>query len=256
MNQVASGFITSQLNIATLGLLAASDGAINWHTLFFFIFALTACGFALAVLVSSHIVRMAFFLIVSLSAASGVMFTSGAHFVGTMQLLIYVGGTVVLLIFGVMLTAQEAFITLKTKAGDWVLGILVGGTLLALLVQVAFLDPTWHSTDYQQRLAAQHEAVTEELRQELLAGRDRSELSPETLQKLADLESEIASGFPENVGRIGLALVGVRADTADESVGLSGYLLPFEIVSVHLVVVLVGAAYLARAKRRRTDLSE
>ena len=28
-----------------------------------------------------------------------------------------------------------------------------------------------------------------------------------------------------------------------------GYLLPFEIVSVHLLVVLIGAAYLARAKR-------
>src|SRR5262249_2184530 len=31
-----------------------------------------------------------------------------------------------------------------------------------------------------------------------------------------------------------------------------GYLLPFEIVSVHLLVVLIGAAYLARAKRRAT----
>ena len=29
------------------------------------------------------------------------------------------------------------------------------------------------------------------------------------------------------------------------------YLLPFEIVSIHLTVVLIGAAYLARAKRRR-----
>ncbi len=29
------------------------------------------------------------------------------------------------------------------------------------------------------------------------------------------------------------------------------YLLPFEIVSVHLLVVLIGAAYLARAKRRQ-----
>ena len=29
------------------------------------------------------------------------------------------------------------------------------------------------------------------------------------------------------------------------------YLLQFEIVSVHLLVVLIGAAYLARAKRRR-----
>ncbi len=32
--------------------------------------------------------------------------------------------------------------------------------------------------------------------------------------------------------------------------GMSGYLLPFEIVSVHLLVVLIGAAYLARTKRR------
>jgi NADH:ubiquinone oxidoreductase subunit 6 (subunit J) len=30
-----------------------------------------------------------------------------------------------------------------------------------------------------------------------------------------------------------------------------GFFLPFEIVSVHLLVVLIGAAYLARAKRRR-----
>ena len=30
----------------------------------------------------------------------------------------------------------------------------------------------------------------------------------------------------------------------------TNYLLPFEIVSVHLLVVLVGAGYLARAKRR------
>jgi len=32
-----------------------------------------------------------------------------------------------------------------------------------------------------------------------------------------------------------------------------GYLLPFEIISIHLLVVLVGAAYLARAKRRATS---
>jgi len=31
---------------------------------------------------------------------------------------------------------------------------------------------------------------------------------------------------------------------------MSGYLLAFEIISVHLVVLLIGAAYLARAKRQ------
>ena len=56
---------------------------------------------------------------------------------------------------------------------------------------------------------------------------------------------------------IGLRLVGIPADTEigvhSNSGEKTGYLLPFEIVSVHLLVVLVGAAYLARAKRRVTD---
>jgi hypothetical protein len=53
---------------------------------------------------------------------------------------------------------------------------------------------------------------------------------------------------------IGMALLGLRVDAPADGAGPApaGYLLPFEIVSVHLLVVLVGAAYLARAKRRRT----
>ena len=54
-----------------------------------------------------------------------------------------------------------------------------------------------------------------------------------------------------------MGLVGIRVDKLDPSneaprEGMSGYLFPFEIVSVHLLVVLVGAAYLARAKRKST----
>ena len=46
-----------------------------------------------------------------------------------------------------------------------------------------------------------------------------------------------------------------RVDKLDEPdpvqrAGMSGYLLPFEIISVHLLVVLIGAAYLARPKKR------
>ncbi|HIA18591.1 MAG TPA: hypothetical protein EYN70_04085, partial [Planctomycetaceae bacterium] len=59
---------------------------------------------------------------------------------------------------------------------------------------------------------------------------------------------------------LGLALPGVRVDKLetrhrDEEKdkrlkgGMSGYLLPFVIVSVHLLVVLIGAAYMARTKR-------
>ena len=55
--------------------------------------------------------------------------------------------------------------------------------------------------------------------------------------------------------RLGMALLGARVDKLDEKdatqlTGMSGYLLPFEIVSVHLLVVLIGSAYLARPKKR------
>ena len=53
-----------------------------------------------------NIVRMAFYLVLSLAATAGLFFLAGADFVGSMQMMIYVGGTLVLLIFGVMLTAQ------------------------------------------------------------------------------------------------------------------------------------------------------
>ena len=57
--------------------------------------------------------------------------------------------------------------------------------------------------------------------------------------------------------QIGLAFTGVRVDKLEQendqlAAGMSGYLLPFVIVSVHLLVVLVGAAYMARTKRRAT----
>lgn len=184
-----------------------------WHSFFFLLFAIIACGFAVMVVLSSNIVRMAFHLIVSLGATAGLFFLAGADFVGAMQLMIYVGGTLVLLVFGVMLTAQGPFVSMKTSGGDWILAFLLSGSLLVFLVPAAFSVGDWR-------------------------GRDVAVHSP---RNTAD--------------RLGLGLLGVRVEKledrpADIRGGMSGYLLPFEIVSVHLLVVLVGAAYLARTKRR------
>ena len=87
---------------------------INWHSLYFLLFALVACCFALGVVFTANIVRMAFYLIISLGATAGLFFLAGADFVGAMQLVLYVGGTLVLLVFGVMLTAQGPFVSIRT----------------------------------------------------------------------------------------------------------------------------------------------
>lgn len=210
--------------VATVSLLADSSAGINWHGFFFLLFAVLACGLAVAVVLADNVVRMAFYLVLSLGATAGLFFLAGAEFVGAMQLMIYVGGTLVLLIFGVMLTAQEPFVAIKTPVKDKVMAGVVGGALLAVLLQAAVNGPAWSG-----------DAV-------------------ETASSVS-LSPTQPSATP-----LGMALVGVRVD-GDVASGerspvdgqvRSGYLLPFEIVSVHLLVVLVGAAYLARAKRRKT----
>ncbi|MFN9368970.1 MAG: NADH-quinone oxidoreductase subunit J [Planctomycetia bacterium] len=194
------------------GFLAAVPlAAINWHTFFFLLFAAVACGGALAVVFADNVVRMALWLVLSLGAVAGLFFLAGAEFVGAMQLMIYVGGTLVLLVFGVMLTAQAPLVSIRPATGDKVLAGIAGVAILLLLVQATYSVADW---------------------------------------------SKPASGRvpPPAATPLGMALLGLRVDAPSEGTGPvpAGYLLPFEIVSVHLLVVLVGAAYLARAKRRRT----
>ena len=204
----------------------------NWHSIFFLLFALLASGFAVAVVVSSNIVRMAFYLTLSLGATAGLFILAGAEFVGAMQLMIYVGGTLVLLVFGVMLTAQQRFVEMKTRGGDWVMALVAGGALMALLAVCAF------GADYGP---------------------------PPEVTRVSESRSIGAAGIyqPSIAGsevttQIGGALIGFRIDKAnvaprpgkpDLARGMSSYLLMFEIVAVHLLVVLVGAAYLARPRR-------
>jgi NADH:ubiquinone oxidoreductase subunit 6 (subunit J) len=200
--------------VANACLAVLPLAAINWHTFFFMLFAAVACGGGLAVVFADNVVRMALYLVMSLGAVAGLFFLAGAEFVGAMQLMIYVGGTLVLLVFGVMLTAQAPFVSIRSTAGDKVLAGVAGVAVLLLLLQATFSVAEW--------------------------GRPAS--------------GRVA---PPAATPIGMALLGLRVDAPADAAGPApaGYLLPFEIVSVHLLVVLVGAAYLARAKRRKTPRS-
>ena len=193
---------------------------INWHAVFFLLAAIIACGFAVAVVLTGNIVRMAVYLVVSLSAVAGLFFLAGADFVGATQLMVYVGGTLVLLVFGVMLTARGPHSQMPTGGGPWIVAAIVGASLLAVLLQAALSVKDW--------------------------------------SRPAAVENPQAVVVAPTVTPLGMGLLGIRVDQAEQKdpvlrKGMSGYLLAFEIISVHLVVVLVGAAYLARTKRRRTS---
>jgi NADH:ubiquinone oxidoreductase subunit 6 (subunit J) len=185
----------------------------------FLIFAAATCGGALAVVFSQNVARMAFWLIVSLGSTSGLFFLLRADFVGATQLLIYVGGTVVLLIFGVMLTNSSPYLRIRASSGELVLACGVGLLLMSVIYSTVFVV-------------------------------DWSKMSPPSAKQVGQGYNPSDQG---NTARpIGMKLLGLSLeDLGTQRKELSsGYLLPFEIVSVHLLVVLIGAAYLARTKRR------
>lgn len=205
-------------------------------TVVFFLFALLACAGAVGVLLLQRIVYMAGALLVSLAGVAGLFFIAGADFVGLVQLMVYVGGTVVLLAFGVMLTARRNQRAWQVPGVQWAAALALGGCLLALLVWTLLAVPSWQATSR----AVSAEGVSS------LEG-----------AAVAPGRSQPSQTKPGTIGPLGWALLGLRTELADlphslpkaRPGGQSGYLLAFEIISVHLVLVLIGAAFLARARR-------
>src|SRR5437016_4102310 len=103
------------------------------NAVLFYVLAAVTAACAVAVVVTGNIVRAAAWLLFALAGTAGVFFLLDAAFVGSTQLLVYVGGTLVLVVFGVMLTAQGPFITMRIGAAEWAIGLGVGLILYAVL---------------------------------------------------------------------------------------------------------------------------
>src|SRR5262249_3803274 len=111
------------------------------ETFLFYAIAGVTAACAVGVVVTQNIVRAAAYLLFTLGGAAAVFFLLGADFVGATQLLVYVGGTLVLVVFGVMLTAQGPFISMKTSAAEWAVAAVVGLTLYAVISVSLLVQP-------------------------------------------------------------------------------------------------------------------
>jgi NADH-quinone oxidoreductase subunit J len=197
-----------------------------YAVLFYLLAALTGVS-AIAVVVTQNIVRAATWLLFALAGTAGIFFLLGADFIGATQLLIYVGGTHVLVVFGVMLTAQGPFINMRISAAEWVIaagvGLLLYAVLAACLLEV-HEPPSPLSTKIPKTVPTAEKPLL-----------GSKYLGAALLGDRRTTPAAFITGTPKQMGR-GRTTI--------------GYLLAFEIVSVHLLVVLIGAAYLARAKKR------
>lgn len=155
----------------------------------FYFFALSAVGSGLAILLSTDIVRMAYWLIGMLISIAGLYFLRGAYFLGVIQIIIYAGGVAILMVFGIMLTSRQHAARLRPKRIEVLLVSASASFLLAGII-MTFLQAHWAAR---------------------------------------------VIGASNKVADIGMQLLGK-------------FLGPFELASILLLVVLIGAAYLARPK--------
>ncbi len=157
----------------------------------FVIFATFALVGGLLMVFHPSIVHSAFALVASLFGVAGLYWTLGADFLGVTQVVLYVSGVTVLLLFAVMLSDKTlgAVSILRCAA----MGLVIGPLAMALMVTYRAIDGM--------------------------------------------------------VGTEGAALPDPAPTTpaiGDLLLQPEGYLVPFEVASVLLLIVLVGAVTLAR----------
>jgi len=120
--------------------MSASEILLN---VVFYVLAAGAVGGAVAVAVSRNIVRSAFALLAVLFSVAGLYAVMKADFIAAAQVLIYVGGILVLIIFAVMLTHRITDVKLSNDSTPGPAAFCACLCLLFSLVVVILFTAKW-----------------------------------------------------------------------------------------------------------------
>jgi NADH-quinone oxidoreductase subunit J len=200
----------------------------GYEALFFWIFALAAIFAGLLTVMARNAVHSALFLISSLVSVAALFVLARAEFIAGVQILVYVGGVMVLFLFVIMLVnvgaeergRDEIFNKQKQVTASLIFCLLLAGGLLY--------------------------AVNKGYR-----GLQR--LHPATPEMVAEQESLRNRSLPTS------ATGSSRITPDTEAVGSSLYRyasLPFEIASVLLLVAIIGSVMLARTLRQEASADD
>src|SRR6267142_3360287 len=120
--------------MAAMAIMLAQADAGSTNAALFWVFALMSGASALGVVMSKNIVRMAVFLLFTLAGVAGLYFLLSAEFLAAVQLVVYAGGTLILIIFGVMLTSKSPFSRFEPKLVEVIIAISIAAVLLVALL--------------------------------------------------------------------------------------------------------------------------
>jgi len=116
------------------------------YDIIFYLFAAITLLSAFFVVTSRNIVHAAFYLLFTFFGVTGIYVLLGADFVAMVQLIVYVGGILILLIFGVMITNKITQVDIKTGTVH-TLPAAIGVGLFTGIVGAVILNTEWAIVD-------------------------------------------------------------------------------------------------------------
>lgn len=127
---------------------------MNLLDLAFYFFAVIILASAWVVARSKNIMYSAFSLLFTFFGVAGLYVLLNADFLAITQIVIYIGGILVLIIFGVMLTSRVTGVDIKEGPTSKVQGYLIG---FVTLVAAVALSVVYWQTDWNTSVAAPQE---------------------------------------------------------------------------------------------------
>jgi NADH:ubiquinone oxidoreductase subunit 6 (subunit J) len=176
--------------------------------LLFYVIGFITVASALFVAASKNLVRSVFMFFVTLLALAGLYVLALADFIAITQIVIYVGGILVLILFAFMLSGRETLADLQQQNTHFINISKLPALLLAVVFLIVMINVLFKSN--MDNLAWVKESIAE-----------KNTFTP------AD----------STVNNIGVNL-------------MTKYLLPFEAISILLMMALVGAAHLSRKEKK------
>jgi NADH:ubiquinone oxidoreductase subunit 6 (subunit J) len=170
----------------------------------FYVMAFITLASALVVAGSKNLVRSIFMFFVTLFGLAGLYVLALADFVAVTQIVIYVGGILVLILFAFMLSGKEALDAAAKQSNRFISFNNIPAFLLAALFLVVMLNVIFKAD----------------------------------VNNLPWVQAAIEAKNVVSVNDTGINNIGINLMTR--------YLLPFEAISILLMIALVGAAHLSR----------
>lgn len=174
----------------------------------FFAFALLAVVSALMVVSLKNTARALFLFFIVLFSMAGLYLFALADFVAITQILVYVGGVLILMIFAFMLSNKELLADIQQVSGRFLSLPNWQSIMLALGFFAVMVYGIWewqHTTP---------EWIVDNIR-----------------------KGDVIAPADNNINQLGVKF-------------MTSYVLAFEVISVFLMMVLIGAAHIARKEDR------